>query len=183
MLGRILASTSLLVLAACTSNPVLTDFDPAANFASYRTFAFLEPEPVVARPANFNPLIPPRIIDAARRELTAKGLSEASDTSQADLILSFTVGSRDRIDVIDTGPYYGPGPYGWGAPYYGGTETIQYTEGTLSIDMFDRERKVPVWHGRTSRTVTQKMRENPSETINEAIGEILADFPPGQTGS
>ena len=174
----LLAGTGLLTLLGCASSPVMTDFDPAADFASYRSFAFLEPQPVVAAPPDLSPLIPPRIVNATRSELVAKGYVETEDGAEADLIVSFTLGARDRVQVTEYPSYYQRGPNDWGAPYYDEVDVRSYTEGTLAIDLFDVKKQAPVWHGKTSRAITNKIRENPAETIREAVAEIMAEYPP-----
>ncbi len=55
----------------------------------------------------------------------------------------------------------------------------QYTEGRLSIDIYDVAEHKPVWHGAATKRITDSMRENPNETITEIVTEILAGFPPG----
>ena len=34
-----------------------------------------------------------------------------------------------------------------------------------------------MWHGRTTKYITRKMRENPGDAVTEAVGEVLAKFP------
>ncbi|MEO0700253.1 MAG: DUF4136 domain-containing protein, partial [Pseudomonadota bacterium] len=88
----------------------------------------------------------------------------------------------------------------WGRAYYpayprattgvvGGrevTEVSTYTQGTLAIDIFDVERKAPVYHGAGEKTLSKNSRRgggvvNPlemQETIEDAVTKILEDFPP-----
>jgi len=178
MIYRALACLTLLVtIVGCSSTNVFTDRDPDIEFSEYRTFAFLEPKSLVALPPGSSPLLEGRLVQAARHNLATRGLTESADQASADLIISFTLGSRERVEATQYPSYYGAGRYGWGDPYYGATEVRTYTEGVLSIDMFDPKRDAPVWHGRTTKYVTQKMRENPDEAINEAVSEILEQFP------
>jgi hypothetical protein len=178
MTYRALACLALLAtFVGCSSTNVFTDRDPDVDFSEYRSFAFLAPKPLVALPPGSSPLLEGRLVEAARQDLLAKGLTESTDQAAADLIISFTLGSRERVEATQYPSYYGAGRYGWGDPYYGATEVRTYTEGVLSIDMFDPKRDAPVWHGRTTKYVTRKMRENPDEAISEAVSEVLAQFP------
>lgn len=178
---HLLAALAGLPLLACSVTPeVFTDFDPGAAFAGYRTFAFLEPDPVVSAPPQLSPLIPQRLVDATRAQLVGKGLTESEDPESADLIVTFTLGARDRVQVTEYPGYYRRGPYTWGGSYYNDVDVRSYEEGTLSIDLYDVKKQAPVWHGKTSRAITEEMRENPDETINEVIAQIMAEYPPSR---
>ena len=167
----------LLVAVGCSTSNVFTDRDPNVEFDGYETFAFLDPNPLLAAPQSTSPLLEGRLVEATRAGLTAKGLTEAEDADSADLIVSFTLGARDRVEATEYPSYYGADYYGWGGPYYGRVEVRSYTEGTLAIDMFDRQREAPVWHGRTTKYITRKMRENPGDAVSEAVDEVLKKFP------
>ena len=121
--------------------------------------------------------------------LQARGYTKVDDPEAADFAVSFTVGSRDKIRVNSYPEPYRPYYGGWGccAPYgayggYGGGTNVdvdQYTEGTLAIDIYDVAEHKPAWHGVATKRITDKMRKNPDETINEIVREILATYPPG----
>src|SRR5262249_59436535 len=80
--------------------------DPQAPFASYKTFAWVTEEPLIqpgvgsvpgSRPAD--PLLDPLIRDAVERNLKARGYEQLRDPKIADLVVSFSVGARDKIEV------------------------------------------------------------------------------------
>ena len=100
----------------------------------------------------------------------------------ADLAIGFTVGARDKIQVNSYPETYrgGYGRWGWGGGYYYGesVDVRQYTEGTLSVDIYDPQERKPVWHGRATRKITSKMQENPGEALTEILGSVFATFPP-----
>jgi len=48
----------------------------------------------------------------------------------------------------------------------------------LSIDMFDVQRRQPLWHGWAVKPISNADRANPSPVIKEVIETILAQFPP-----
>ena len=66
--------------------------------------------------------------------------------------------------------------YGWGGPT--NVDVRQYTEGTLSVDIYDPQERRPVWHGRATRKITKSMQENPTEALNEILTNVFASFPP-----
>ncbi len=73
---------------------------------------------------------------------------------QADFVVAYTVGTREKI-VSTSYPTTYQGDWGWHlyGRYYYQTEVEHrtYTEGTLGIDIFDGKSKEPVWHGWASK--------------------------------
>lgn len=134
-----------------------------------------------------NPLLQPRIMNAVEAALVAKGYRQVEEPKNADFVLSFTVGSREKISVnsypsMSMGYSTGyPGHWGWGAAYHccaTDTQVRQYTTGILAIDIFDVEERRPVWHGAASKTINDKDRENIEKTVKAAVDAILGGFPP-----
>jgi len=170
---------ALLALAAvsCAAPPVFTDLDATADFSAYETFAFLEPSSVAAAPEGINPMLPGHLERAAAEDLTGRGYPRCAHDETADLVVSFTLGARDRVQETEYPSFYGRGRYDWGGPYYQQTDVRHYTEGTLCIDFFDPARDAPVWHGNTVRTVTRKLQNDPAEAARTVVGAILERFP------
>src|SRR4051812_49352768 len=102
-----------LFLSACAYSPrVATDFDPAANFASYRTYTMLP----VAVPRGMNPLMYRRLEATIDGALQARGFTRAEP---GDFAVSFTLGENDRTEIDSYGGYGGYYP-GWGGRGWGG---------------------------------------------------------------
>lgn len=131
----------------------------------------------VATRTAVSPLLERRLKDAATNALTAQGYRLQYDPKRADFVVSFTLGAREAIRV-DSYPAAYRGAWGWGARYYQQVEVTNYTEGTLAIDLFDNKSREPVWHGRTTKTITSSDRKNPTSAITEIVSAILAEFPP-----
>ena len=177
------------LLGACASTFEAThDHDANHDFSNYQSFAWISKNPmqVSTAVAAVNPLLEPRIMSGLETALVAKGYKWVAEATSADFVISFTVGSREEIKV-DSYPSmsagYGRGylgHWGWGAAYYGGTETSvrQYTKGMLAVDIFDVKDRRPVWHGVASKTINESDRENMDATIKAAVDAILAGFPP-----
>lgn len=182
-----------LGLSACATTPrVVTDFDREQNFAAYRTFSWADDNPMAVFGSRvIPPTIGPRIAASVRRQLEAKGYRFVDDVTAADFAVSFTVGTRDGTNIVETPDYFWANRmnWRWGLGYYpfGGmagvpvtrTQVTQYTEGTLAIDIYDVARKAPVWHGASSRKLSRSQLEGKTPNIDEAVTAILAGFPPG----
>lgn len=179
-----------LLISGCASTfEASYDHDPAINFSSYQTFAWISKNPMKVGQSvgAVNPLLEPRISSALEKALVAKGYKYVIEPKNADFVVSFTVGSREEIRV-DSYPSmsagYGtayPGHWGWGSRYYGGgmeTQVRQYTEGMLAVDIFDVKDRRPVWHGVATKRISEADRDDAAATIQAAVDAILAGFPP-----
>jgi hypothetical protein len=190
LLPGILAS--LVFLAACSSISVQHDFDPKADFSSFKSYAWTPlPANTAGDPRVDNALVESRIIAAIDSQLASKGFQKSSSGS-ADFLVSYAVAVNRRMGahVIDRyyaypTPYYAGGRYGY--PWMGSiaqpeVRVYEYDEGTLIVDILDARSKGLVFRGAAQAT----LRENPTpdqstQRINEAVAKILSKFPP--TGS
>jgi hypothetical protein len=179
--GRTCFLLTALILSGCTSLQVGSDYDKAASFAGYHSFAIMRREHTGAH----NPLVATRAEDAIRAELIRKGYTPAADPQTADFTVDFTIGSKERTDVNSyPAPYAGAG-WGWGGRgWWGGgywgndLDVRQYREGTLSIDMFDVNSHRPVWHGWAKKELSRKDIEQSEQPIKRAVTAVLEKFPP-----
>jgi len=174
-----------LVLTACAS-PIRTehDSDPEADFAKYRSFAWISedplmgPSPGVARGEYISPIDERRIRSAVDANLLAKGYRRAESVNAADLVVSFTIGSQQKVRTDSTpgrsSTYYST--YGGGA-WYGGSSvrTYTYTEGTLALEFYDRDTRQAVWVGWASKRLSRS--DDSEEIIRRAVAAILEDLP------
>lgn len=169
----------VLTVAACTTVRPHADYLPNFDFSEYQTFTWISDQPLIRSSGQSDPFVSPldmqRIQRAIESELTAKGFHQVDDPSRADFVVSFTVGTRDKIDASSYPGYYG-GRWGW--PYWESMEVYSYTEGVLAIDIFDQARGEPVWHGGIQKRVTGSQMDNPGELIKAGVAAILEQFPP-----
>ena len=181
-IGAVCALALLTLVAACSSVQVVSDYDPDADFSQYRTFAFISDNPmIIAQAADpVNPLTEGRFMDAIAEGLAASGLTQVDNREQADLAVSFTLGSRNELRVDSYPMPYRTGldRWTWGRSYYTDVTVREYTKGQFALDLFDVKQRAPVWHGKASKTITSADRSAPVETINEIVGEVLAAYPP-----
>jgi len=176
-----------LIVAGCAAPAPMIDFDPSYNFSQDRTFAFISEHPLIkeAGAEVGNPMIEGRLVQITANILAARGFTRVSNPEKADLAVGFTLGEREKIQVDSYPEFYrgGYGRWGWGSGYYGGysgqsVDVRQYTEGVLSVDIYDPQERRPVWHGRATGQITKKMQENPTPALEKVLGSIFATFPP-----
>ena len=103
MVFCILVSTLLLTMTACSSLRTHSDYDPDARFDNYTTFAWMGDADVVHTETPddvyISPLNVQRIERAIENELTTHGCRQLENPDDADFLVTFTVGTRDRIYV------------------------------------------------------------------------------------
>jgi hypothetical protein len=180
---RLPACLALLAWLAvgCAGVQARSDFDPNARFDTYRTFAFLGKEPGTlpegAGSEGVDPLLARRIHGAIESHLEARGYRNVDEAAAADFAVSFSIGSREKIQVHSSPTLIGGGYWGWGG-WYAGTSisATSYTEGTLGIDVFDGRSHLAVWHGWATKRVSPSADR--AALVDEVVGAILARFPP-----
>ncbi len=163
-----------------------SDRDPKANFGAYRTFAWIGPAPLArAKQGSENTsfvsaLDDKRIRGAVNRILETRGYRLVDNAAQADLVVAYSVGSEDKVRVHETPmmapihPY--PASYRYGSWYAGSTVRVQqYTQGTLTLEFYDRKTEQAVWVGWASKRLSRS--DDSQELISEAVTKILANFP------
>ena len=133
-------------LAACTS-PVetITNVNPKVDISVYKSFSWISDKPLVSHIPDgqpFNPVIETRIKSAIVEGFQSKGYAMVDNSAEADFVIAFTVGTRDKIRLITVPApyhhYYRRGP-GFRAYYYGAPAVSAYTyiEGVLAVDVSD----------------------------------------------
>jgi len=174
------AATLAIVSPGCSRVAVEATADPRANFSTYTSFAFLPRGGMTGPPADvprrlratLDPLYHAHVQEAVTRDLKAKGLVLAPDRDEADLLIAYRTVVGNRTDIYP--PIYGGGWYGYGAwPGY----AHKYKEGTLVIELIDRQGDYLAWRG-VGVGAMRDMR--PGEELMAAVAEIMAQFPPAK---
>lgn len=125
----------LLAAASALAQKITVEFDQAADFTRYKTFAIRAGQLNSPNPALNSELVKKQIESDIESNLTARGLTKVSGAS--DLNVRYTLGTRRNVE---TEAY----PAGW----YGlGTRIVRvpYAAGTLVIDLRDPTTRSLVW--------------------------------------
>lgn len=175
-------------VTACAIEPRIHSlYDPGADFARFSTYNFA-PE-AKAGDEQYTSLLTKNLKYAIAREMESRGYRLADNP---DLLVNFNVKTKEKIDVQEMpvtrpSPFYTPYPYPyyysyrfgfynpW--PYYAyETRVVQYTEGTLNIDLIDASAKQLVWEGAAIGRVRED-KENMPEYVREVIASVFARYP------
>jgi hypothetical protein len=173
-----LALATLLVPALVLAQKVSYDYDKAADFSSFKTYALKEGTMVGQK------LIDDRIMEAIDTQLAAKGLKKVEANPDVYVVYHVAFDKQKDISTYSSGYGGGYGAYGWGwgGGWAGGTSTTQVRDivvGTMVIDMADAKKNQVAWRGMATREVnTQASPEKRDKSINEAVKKIVKNYPP-----
>ena len=149
-----------------------------ADFNSLKTYDWM----TVPEKADIDSINVERVKKAVNAELQAKGLMMTSNNP--DFLIAEHMGTKDKVQVTNWN--YGYGSYGRyrGGEYWGpqGVDTYQYEEGSLILDFIDAKSKKMIWRGVAKAQIDDANTPEKSEKlINEAVQEILKNFPPASS--
>ena len=187
---RLELCASMVVLAAlctaCSSVRTQYDFDPSADFSSWRTYAWYPGEAAeTGDPRLDNPLLHARVEAAVDRTLGERGYTKKQGGTP-DFYVRNHLSTEQRLDIRTMNRSYVGGPHGrgwdgagWGGVGWTDTHVQQYEEGTLVIDFVDASLGRLVWRGSGTRRLSRNPEpDRVTERVNEAVAEVLAQFPP-----
>jgi len=185
IIHTMVAGTAFAALAACTTIPVTTDYNPNLSVGNCHTYSFA-PEHVANadQPAAFgNPLNAERLRVAIAANLAAKGIQPAADRSTAECFVGYAMGSRQVIDDyyggFGMGWGYGWGRRGWGGAWGGYDGPWVRDEMRITVDLFDAKSRKPIWHASASQTASDLTGPNAEAKINAATTAIFTKLPVG----
>ena len=157
-------------LTSCSSVYVNTDYDSKITFDLYKTYAYQKSSIDRVEISDLDKRRILRSIDAA---LMAKGFTK-SETP--DVIVSFFTKEKEQVNVYQSSMWgwgWGWNPWMWG----GYNSTYRYTEGILTINIFDAKTKELIWQG-VGEGELSKRTEKKDENINNFVTKILEQYPP-----
>lgn len=167
------------LLSACSTGPIVrSDFDPRADFASYQTFAFMQP--LGTDRAGYSTLLTERLKRAAALQMESRGYVLSEKTP--DLLINFQSQVQSKTEYVPPPPMmwgygYGFGMYGGWPSFAFGPEVIQYNEGTIKVDLIDAKRMRMVWEGIGTTLVGNAQQIAPDAMVENMITSIFARYP------
>jgi hypothetical protein len=165
----ILTLASLVLMGTMTlAQSVTYDFDKAANFAAFRTYAWTLGTPVP------DALNHQRITGAIDAQMMLKGLRQA-EAASADLLIAYHT-SFDRNLQINA---WGFGDFRFAGSRSGSARAQEVLVGTLVVDMVEARTGHIVWRGIASGDVDMDAKpERRDRNINKAAEKLFKHYPP-----
>jgi hypothetical protein len=161
-----LTALGLLAAHGAYAQKVTMEFDQAADFTKYKTFAIREGRLNSKNPALDSDLVKKQIEADITRYLTAKGLEQT--TGRSDLNVRYTFGAVRKSEVET----YPAGWYGLGARVV----RVPYSEGTLVLDLRDPTTKSLVW-----RAIASEEKSDPTKIegkLDDMVKKSVEKYPP-----
>jgi len=160
---------------SCKTADVYFDYDPNAKFDSYSNFmvmSHMKSYPIQEQGKAW-------LHSAIKDQMGKRGYSESKSP---DLLVKIMIKankkettSYDRHDNFYWADNYYS--YGWGVNT--GVNRVNYnshTEGTIIIDVIDREKKELIWQGSASGAVKDKTKLT-EQSVNRIIKKLFATYP------
>jgi hypothetical protein len=168
-----------LAVSCGTSLKVISDYDKAADFQRYKTFAI---DTVVINEKISKSSIS-LISNAVKANLMEKGLTEIF--SGADLKVRAAAILKDQQSVAANTDHDSYGsthkPWDWegsvGASRYTTYNLQNYKDGSLLIDIADAKTNKLVWQGIGNKGMNKPLK-NPDKEIPALVASVMASFPP-----
>ena len=162
---RVLILTWLTAVIALAQK-ITVEFDQAADFTKYKTFAIRDGQLNSRNPALNSELVKKQIEADIERGLTARGLEIT--TGKSDLNVRYRFGSARKAEIERY-------PAGWRGL---GTRVVRvpYTEGTLVIDLRDPSTRSLVWRGIASEEKSDASKIEGK--LDDMVRKAIEKYPP-----
>jgi hypothetical protein len=168
-----LATTIWLILLGtiAQAQSVTCDYDRAASFSSYKTYAWARGTEL---PEEFNH---GRIVRAIDGALAAQGLERVEPSANPDVFVAYHVSLDENMEIV--GSTHGWGPLGLGGDRWGSARVRPVLVGTLVIDISDARKGAVVWRSQASSDIrVTDSSETRDRKIAKAMKKIFKNYPP-----
>ncbi len=158
---------SLLMITAAYAQDIHFNYDRNTNFASYRTYQWVDiPDGTVP-----DQLMDQNIKRAIDEQLAQKGLTRVEANAQ------LFVGYQAAVTQEKSVTFYGTGPRWFGGTVQGDTSTISV--GKLVVDLYDPARKQLIWRGDATKTLDPKRDPDKNyRNLQKAMAKLFKNYPP-----
>ncbi len=150
---------------------VTYDFDRAANFGKYKTYAWTRGTELADQ------LNHARVVRSIEGQLATKGLTKVDATGTPDLLIAYHTSFDKNLQINAWSS-------GYGAPRFGGLRsgtatTQEIVTGTLVVDLLDAGTKSIVWRGLASAELDPAAKPDKREkNLNKATTKLFKNYPP-----
>lgn len=171
-----LLAAFLFMAAGAYGQDVHYNYDRSANFASYKTYKWVE----IPGGSVPDPLIHQAIMQATEEQLALKGLTKVEDKPDLYIGYQVVINLEKSVDLYSTGgfgPWGGWGGWGGDRDIHGQTSTIPV--GILLMDVYDVERKKLIWRGDAMKVIDLKKEpEKNYRNLQKVMAKLFRNYPP-----
>ena len=175
--NQVTCLAAFLLMAACAhGQEVHYNYDRSANFASYKTYQWVE----IPGGSVPDQLIDQAIMQAADEQLAQKGLTKVDNNADLYIGYQFVLNLEKSVSLWETGgagPGWGWDPWGGGRNVQGQTSTIPV--GILLMDLYDVARKQLVWRADAIKTINLKTDPDKNyKNLQKVMTKLFKHYPP-----
>jgi len=174
----VLSITLLITACSGVETRVHSNTNQSVEFNQYSNFGFFRP---LDTDSDYESLISQYLKEATTNEMTKRGF--VLNNEQPDLLINFhsNVENKQYVHHVPRSNHGGYYSYR-GRVYYDawlGYETYvdNYTEGTVNIDIVDRQQNKMIWEGIAIGHLTDKKQQNMQSTLQQIVIDIFSQFP------
>jgi hypothetical protein len=167
LIGACLALLGTVAVA----QSVTYDFDHAANFSKYKTYAWTRGTELT------DELNHARVVRAIDAALVAKGFSRVEPGASPDVLVAYYASFDKNLEI--TGSAHGWGPFGLGRDRWGSATVQPVLIRTLVVDMFDARTSAIVWRSLANSDI--RATDKPAtrdDKIAKALEKMFRYYPP-----
>jgi hypothetical protein len=181
----LVCSLCAIFILGCSSIEVSQDYRLDSDFSNLKTYAWkVERQEKTGDMRIDSQLMDDRIRRATEEKLLEKGFTKITGNSpDFQIIYTYSISRKIYSNPVSTGMGFGYGHYGKAGTIgiRTGTEINEYDEGLLIIDFLKPDSDIVLWRGNSTRVVeTHSTPEKIIQDIDQTIGKMLAQFPPGK---
>jgi hypothetical protein len=171
-ISTFLTSACLTLLATMAlAQSVTYDYDRAANFSKYKTYAWTRGNELT------NELNHARVVRAIEGALLAKGLARVEPSANPDAVVAYHASFDKNLEI--NGSTSGFGPLGLGGDRWGSARVQPVLVGTLVVDISDARTNAIVWRSLASSDIRPTDKpESRDKKIAKATEKMFKNYPP-----
>ncbi len=185
----LILATALAGCATSDNGATVINADREYEFSLAHTFSWLgESGLIPSSTGKTSKAVAEVLATSILAGLQDRGLKFVKDATDADLVVAYTVGTREMLKLDKTHSGYYRRNWNSGARFVPNiqshmshidTAKLIYTSGSLSIDVFDAVTRKLVWQGNASKPLTAtELAGNSKKSTAAAVSAILVNFPP-----
>lgn len=169
----------MLFLAGCSTVTVREDIASRSDLSGYRTYGWTAVDGGSGDVRATNPEVEKLVVAAVDRYMKRRGVEKVA-VDDADCLVSWFGSVKNKVSHQSVAHFYTP--YGYGAVASQHTAMVEegavartWREGTLIIDIIDRESKRIVWRGSASNALSDNMTEGDAVAYVDRSVKALLD--------
>jgi hypothetical protein len=166
--------TSVVLLGTITfAQSINYDFDKTANFAGFKTYAWV---PGAAVPDQFSN---ERILAAINSQLALKQLKQVERSGNPDLLVAYHAAFEKDVQITGFASGWGGFRFPAGGTMSGSARANDIVTGTLIVDLVDARTRTIVWRGMATKDINPGAKpQQRDKNINRAAEKLFKNYPP-----